>query len=139
MSQCHRICKSFKDRVASTAALNAALAGDLHHGARVDTSIPRPFGMITVKETNRESHSGMLSLVSYEAELKIVGEQEVGEVGAAQEAFAEAFDLTTDLPSVVGDVILCYPQASTITEDQDSEFGKDIIIGTQSWIITIQE
>ena len=138
MSQSHLIVKSFKDLVASTSGLNAALPGDLHHGVRVDTSIVRPFALIVVTEKDRETFSGA-TLVTYEAALTIYGGQQVGVVGAAQQAFADVFNLSQSLPSVVGQVVLIQPTQCEIEEDKDSEFGKDILIGKQKWDILIQE
>lgn len=137
MGQAYLIIKSFKDLVVDNDALNNALPGDLHHGTRVDTKVDRPYGLITVEEKSREGYSGG-SIATYEATLKIIGKQLVGPIGDAQKAFSDVLDYSFDLPSVVGQVSIVYPGTSDILEG-DAEFGKDVLIGTQTWIITIQE
>ena len=139
MSQPHLISKSFKDRIASSEVLNNALPGKLHYGEHANTSTPKPFGLLVVSEVSRSYHSGGAALVEYEAILTIYGSQKVGDVGGIQKKFAEAFDASRSLPSVDGQVILMVPTGSTLVEDEESTQGKDIMRGTQTWRISIQE
>lgn len=139
MSQADNILTSFKTRLLADEALPALLPGDLHHGMRVDTEIVRPFALMVVKEKERESSSGNTALVKYEATLKVIGEQSATGVGDILRAFSAAFDLSFDLPDVTGNVVMIYPLTSEIVEDVDSEFGKDIVVGTMTWEIQISE
>ncbi len=139
MSQADLILTSFKTRLLADEALPALLPGDLHHGERVDTKIVRPYGMMVVTETERESTSGNTALVKYEAVLRIIAGQDVTELGNIMRAFAAAFDLSFDLPDVDGNMVMIYPMTSTIIEDNESEFGKDIVVGTMTWEVQISE
>lgn len=138
MSQLHYIIKSFRDLVAATDDLNNAIPGGLHHGDRVDTKTALPFARIEVQQVGRETYSGG-SIVDYRATVKITGTQKVGTIGAAQAAFSEAFDYSHNLPSVTGRVVILWPEEATIVEDPESEFGEDILVSEQSWLISIQE
>jgi hypothetical protein len=139
LSQAHLIAKSFKDRISASEELNNALPGALHYGAHADTGTVLPFGLLTVQELGRVYHSGGAALAEYEATLSIYGSQKVGAVGDIQSLFASAFNLSRNLPSVVGQVILCLPTSASLIEDEESEFGVDIMRSTQTWQITIQE
>ncbi len=138
MSQLHRIIKSFRDLVGTTEALTNVLSGGMHHGERVDTTTAQPFARIEVKQTGRETYSGG-ALVEYQAKVTITAGQKVGTIGDAQAAFSDAFDYSHVLPSVTGRVVIVWPEDATIVEDPNSVFGEDILVSTQSWLITIQE
>ena len=133
------IVKSFRDVVAASTDLTRVLPGRLHHGTRVNTSVGRPFGLMTVKEVSRWGISGGSVFVSYEATLKIYGHQNVGVVGYAQNLFAIAFDARRDYPSVEGQVISTVPGESSLVEEKLPEFEQDIVVGTQAWAILIQQ
>jgi len=136
----HYILKSFRDRIAASDVLNAALAGGLHHGFRSDTDTPRPFGQMEVEEISRNGHSGNASFVTYTATLRIIGGQAPRVISEAQQAFSDAFDRSIDLPSVDGQVLMVWPvEPSGIVEAKEQEFGADILVGTQTWQILIQE
>ena len=136
----HNILKSFRDRIAASDVLTAALAGGLHHGFRADSSIPRPFGQMEVEEISRVGHSGGAAFVTYTATLRVYGGQAPGAVSEIQQAFSEAFDRSIDLPSVDGQLLMIFPvEPSGITEANDQQFGADILVGTQTWNILIQE
>jgi len=146
MGQAHYIAKSFKDVVAATPPLNNALPGNLHYGTRVDTSTVRPYGLLDVKELDRRYHSGGSAFVRYEVTLTVVGRQWVEEVGVILDQFAAAFNEVTSpaafaLPSFTGQIMLVRCQGTTLTEsvDQVQEAGKDIMVGTITWIILTQE
>ncbi len=139
MGQAHQIVKSFLEVVAATPALNVLMVGGVHHGVRTDTETKRPYGFISVEEQGRVYQSGGTALVDYEITFQIVGGQSVGWVGSAQDVFAAVFNISRNLPSVIGQVIILMPTGGTIVEDPDSEFGKDIIVGTQTWQVSIQE
>lgn len=139
MAQPHLVIKSFKDRQAATPELVTALPGGLRHGTKADTTTPRPFGLITCEEKDRKYHSGGAAFVSYEVVLTIVGTDRVETVGHAQDLFAAVFNMSRVLPSVDGYVIIIEPAGSTIIEDPNNEYGKDILIGRQTWNVLIQE
>ena len=139
MSQSDLIITSFKTRLLADEALPALLPGDLHHGERVDTKIVRPYGMMVVTEKERESTSGNTAMVTYEAVLRIIAGQDVTELGKIMRAFSAAFDLSFDLPDIDGHVVMIYPMSSTIIEDKESEFGRDILMGRMEWEVQISE
>ncbi len=139
MSQPDRIIKSFKDRWVANELLSNLVPGDIHHGTRADTTTELPFALMTVRETERESTSGNTAVVKYEAELKIYARQSNTVVGNAMRAFHDEFNLSQNLPSVEGNVIMIYANPTEILEDPDSEFGKDIIVGTKTFEIQIEE
>ncbi len=139
MGQGHLIIKSFKEVVTLHANLTALMVGGIHHGQRTDTGVVRPYGFLVVEEQGRVYGSGGAPLVDYEITFQIVGGQDVGWVGNAQNAFSLVFNMSRYLPSVGGQVIMIVPTGATILEDPDSEFGKDIIVGTQIWQVTIQQ
>ena len=139
MAQAHLVIKSFKDIAAATPVLANALPGWLRHGKKVDTSTPRPYGMLVCEEQDRVYNSGGGARVRYNLVLTIVGENKVGVVGNAQDLFAAAFNMSRTLPSVEGRVLVMLPRGSTLVEDKDIEHGKDILVGTQTWDVLIQE
>jgi len=136
----HNILKSFRDRISASDVLNAALAGGLHHGFRTDTDASRPFGQMEVKEVSRIGNSGYTALVTYTAELRVFGGQAPGDIADIQQAFSDAFDRSQDLPSVEDPIIMMWPvEPCGITEADAQQFGADILVGTQTWQVLIQE
>jgi len=120
------------------------LPGGLHYGARASRDVARPFGIFTVSEIERLSNSSRVGLVTYRIEVTVVVE-ELGEVaGAILRNFHLYWDRLTSLgriadPDPRNKLVSVYPGESEIGEADETEFGKDLMLGVTSWTMLISE
>lgn len=142
MSLNHLIAKSLMQIHAASALLTADLPGHLHYGTRVAAQTPRPFGLFTVEETDRESNSGAGALVNYTLTLKIFGRQRFKAPGDILQDFAVALSPLARLPAVTpehADVMSILGMGGTMLEDPAEEYGKDCVVSDGSWSIQLNE
>ena len=136
------IAKAVKSLVSTNAELVAMLPGDLHYG-RADTSAIRPFAAMEIEEREREYNSGGGALVQYDLTVTVYGKQRVRDVGEILQLFSAVVSREVGWLQAASDelgaVLSVVPTGSTLTEDETEEFGKDVMVGTTSWLIIINE
>lgn len=143
MSQIDAIVKSFKEIVATTGDLNSALPGDLQYGDRVNLDAPKPFASLTIKEVTRVGNSSGRSLVDYLVTMSVYVLEDVEILGPIMRLFHVHFDRRRVLPGLVAEeakCVLVFPAgADKITESEDEELGKAILIGEAAWFVKLNE
>lgn len=152
--QLHEIAHSLKE-IASVNPMATALlsvgfndATGIHYGARASRTAERPFAMIAVVETGREEMSAGVAEVEYEVTLQVVCAELIELAGAILEMFRRYWDRITSLPTLpldpsgepMADFVSIHPlPGSEIGESDDPELGRDVILGTTSWTLTLSE
>ena len=135
---------ALRDNATDEDVLVNALPGGLHYGARASRTGPRPFGVFSVTEVERVGNSSGAALVTYRVDLTAVVD-ELGEVaGTILRKFHTYWDRLTGLTRIAeadvrNKLVEVHPGESEIGEADETEFGKDVMIGTTSWTMLISE
>ena len=147
MTQVAEIARSLME-VASTnpmagAIAAAGLAGGAQHGARAALGTLKPFALLTVAETDHESNTAGVSLVTYRVGLSIIAEQRVGVTGAILGAFHRYWDRLALLPTLdpaYARFVLIHPESDADIGELDQEdLGKDLLLGSTAWSLVLSE
>lgn len=122
----------------------AILPGGLYYGARGEIDTPvYPLGLLAIEETDRELNSGGGSLARYEVRLTIyalAGQQYPAEAVRRFQAYFQSNHFSWEaIPDTFGRLVSMVPQAGTMEEDPDDEFGQDTNRASINWQITLSE
>jgi len=125
------------------AALSAAgLAGGIHYGTRASRAAERPFALLSVNEVSREFNSSGVTLVTYEVSIAVYVDQRVNVAANILAAFHAYWDRLASLADLVAgeaEFVLIRAEDTQIGEADETDFGKDVILGVTSWTLRLSE
>jgi len=145
--QIHAIVQSLK-QIASEAPMAQALADagigptNIHHGTDASIDAPRPFALLTVRQTGAKGNSSGVKLVTYTAFLQVYGDESVTLIGSILKVFdlhwgrISGMEFLADRDKFVPRM---HPVDAELGETEDENLGKDTLLGNAAWEFQISE